>query len=277
MNDQATSVHVAADAQFGVARILKPFDNFEAVYQGQSLDLAIAFPGGLDPRAGQDGMAPNLMKGLEVPLGARLLVWIPVAVTDIGGQGITSEAYRYTFIWRMRNVRDFRTDRKPYHFPRQSPGAPDSTVVPAEPRFVLPAAVDTILYEGAQPTADQEKSLQTGYPQAYVIGDLASFEPGGEVLLPDGSSGIIQQGVLDPNVIPTFASGGAIFQSLWLDAAGDELIILAEAARSHDAPAAWDFTDAALDLPFSDIYGTGNGTHAIYPDVGIYVFSGSNP
>jgi hypothetical protein len=30
-------------------------------------------------------------------------------------------------------------------------------------------------------------------------------------------------------------------------------------------------------LPFSNIYGDGNGAHAIFRDVGIYLFTGTNP
>lgn len=273
-----SSVMVAADAQFSVARILRPFDGFEAVYQGQSYDIQIAFPGGLDPRAGQTGVAPNLMKGLPVPLGARLAVWIPIAMSPVGGGGFTTENYNYTFIWRLRNVRDFRQDRKAYHFPRQSPGAPD-TSGPTQPRFVIPAASDVVIYEQAEPANPFEPAVQRVYTQTYTVGPgITPATEGTNVLLPDGSQGIYQQGVLDPGAggLGELGSGAALFQPLWMDAMGDELIIVATRADPGQDPT-WDFTDATKDLPFSDIYGTGNGSHPAYPDLGIYVFTGSNP
>lgn len=277
---QATSSFVAADAQFSVATILKPFPDFETRYQGQGYELAIAFPGGTDDRAGQAGLAPNLMKGVPVPFGSRLLVYIPVALTGIGGGGVFVQQYNYSFIWRLRNVRDFRQDRRPYHFPRQSPGAPNTlTPGPNGPaRFVLPAAIDPVLYEQPEPVGPAgTKAVQRAYQQTYQIGQ--GFEPGTEVLLPDGTRGIYQQGVLNPDDVEALGAGGALFTPLWLDAAGDELIIIADRTEPP-APGpgvGWDFSQTLEDLAFSDVYGTGNGAHPAYPDVGIYIFTGSNP
>lgn len=275
-DNTAGSIMVAADAQFSVARILKPFPGFERVYQGVSYASPIAFPGGADDRAGQEGIAPNLMKGTPVPFGARLLVYIPVALTEIGGQGVALQQYNYSFIWRLRNVRDFRQDRRPYHFPRQSPGAPDG--VAGEPRFVIPAAIDTIIYEQAEPSAAGEKAIQRAYQQTYTVG--LGFEPGTRPLLPGGVQGIYQQGVLNPADVTALGAGGALFTPLWMDAAGDELIIIANRTTPSEPPPPggnWDFTLAAQDLAFSDVYGTGNGSHEPYPDVGIYLFTGTNP
>lgn len=267
--DPATSIFVAADAQFSVARILKPFPNFEDVYQGSGYTMQIAFPGGADDRAGQDGIAPNLMKGTPVPFGSRLLVYIPVALTGIGGGGVTIPSYNYSFLWRLRNVRDFRQDRRPYHFPKQSPGAPDGVT----PRFVIPAAVDTVIYEQGEPAGAGIAAVQRAYQQTYEIG--RAFQPATEVFLPDGTLGIFQQGVLNPSDTTVLGAGGCLFTPLWMDAAGDELMVIA--TRTDQTAVNWDFTSAANDLAFSQVYGTGNGSHAAYPDVGIYLFTGSNP
>lgn len=267
---------VAADAQFSVARVLKPFDGFEAQYQGQNYDLPIACPGGADSQTtnGINGFAPNLMRGTAVPLGARLLVWIPVAITAGGGGGTIIQSYSYSFVWRLRNVRDFRQDRRPYHYPRQSPGAPDSSV--AQPRFVIPAAIDTVIYEQSEPVGLYgTRAVQRAYEQTYEV--AFGFENGTEVILPDGSRGIFQQGVLDPGFAGALGAGAAMFTPLWMDAAGDELIVLARRTNRPDPDNGWDFTQATQDLPFSDIYGTGNGIHDPYPDVGIYIFTGTNP
>jgi hypothetical protein len=253
---------VAADAQFGVVRILKPFPNFEDVYGGQPATTPIALPGGTDARAGEDGYSPALAKGFSVPLGSKLLAWIPFSKA-----GVAAVSYDYTFIWRMRNARDFRLNRKAYHFPRQSPGTPDSGFVPPAIRFVLPASVDTIIYEQPEP-AGLDPGIARVKPQVYRIDPSDTFP---RPLLPNGSLATIQQGVLDPNVIPGARTPG--FKPIWMDALGDELII--EVRRSNPDPATWDF--AGADLEFSDLYGTGNGTHPIFRDLGVYVMSGTNP
>ena len=62
-----TSSTVLADAQFGTARILRPYDGFEAVYQGQPASTPIMLsevvdpPGGdpLDPSASDHVTGPN--------------------------------------------------------------------------------------------------------------------------------------------------------------------------------------------------------------------------
>jgi hypothetical protein len=263
---------VAADAQFTVARVLKPFEGFEDVYQGQDPFRPVAFPGGRDPRAGEDGFSPNLMRGHPVPLGSRILVWIPLAVTQ--REGTTAiQRYNYSFVWRLRNVRDFRQDRRPYHYPRQSPGAPNDAGPTPGPRFVIPACIDTVLYEQAEPIGPGVPAVQRAYQQTYTIGlgyELATFP-----ILPGGASGEYQQGVLNPIDVGLVGAGGAIFTPLWLDAMGDELIIIA--TRTDQGSGKWDFTATGIDHAFSDVYGTGNGAHPSYPDIGIYVFSGSNP
>jgi hypothetical protein len=262
--------HVAADAQFTNARVLKPFAGFEEVYQGESHAIPIAFPGTLDAQAGDDGMAPNLLAGAPIPFGSRVLVWIPVAVF-----APNVSFYEYRFVWRLRNVRDFRTQRTAFHFPRQSPGAPDSTVPPAQPRFVIPAASDVVIYEQAEPAAGSFlPGVMRVLNQAYRIGDGGGA---GDPFLPPGSpaaTGIYQQGVLDPATAGAQSAGDPIFQPLWMDAAGDELIVL---VTPQDTTGNWDFTNVAEDLPFSNIYGDGNGAHAIFRDVGIYLFTGTNP
>lgn len=272
MSGSATSTMVAADAQFSVARVLKPFADFETAYQGQPSYRPIAFPGGRDVRAGQDGISPDLMRGVPVPFGSRLCVYIPAALTQDAAPTTFVQPYNYSFVWRLRNVRDYRQDRRPYHFPRQSPGAPDS-VPGGGQRFVIPAAIDAVLYEQGEP-APGSRAVQRAYQQTYTVGlgyEFATFPllPGG------GAGGSYQQGVLNPADVGLVGANGAIFTALWMDAAGDELIILAN--RTNESLGPWDFANNADDAAFSDVYGTGDGVHASYPDVGIYLFTGTNP
>ncbi len=269
------SVMVAADAQFTVARVLKPFSGFESAYQGQPAFRPVAFPGGRDPRAeaGESGFSPNLMRGHAVPFGSRILVWIPIALTQLPGPTTFIQPYNYSFVWRLRNVRDFRQDRRPYHFPRQSPGAPNDAGPSPGPRFVIPACIDTVLYEQAEPVAGGIPAVQRAYQQTYTVG--LGYELGTFPILPGGASGEYQQGVLNPADVGLVGASGAIFTPLWMDAMGDELIIIA--TRTDQGAGNWDFADNQPDAGFSDVYGTGNGAHPSYPDVGIYVFSGTNP
>ncbi len=83
---------VLADAQFSIARILRPYTNFETQYQGQPVDRRIMLsevvngPGGeaRDDLAikGQTGIDPELARGLAVPMGARVLIWFPKILPD---------------------------------------------------------------------------------------------------------------------------------------------------------------------------------------------------
>lgn len=90
-------------------------------------------------------------------------------------------------------------------------------------------------------------------------------------LAPDGSNGVVQQGILDPGVAPG-AAGDPIFTPFAMPAYGDELIVLAYPPSNLGN---WDF--AGSDLAFSYIYGTGNGLRATpLESTGVYVLSGTN-
>jgi len=269
-NASSGSSIVMADAQFTLVNPLRPFEGFEEVYQGQSVTRPIAFPGTLDINAGKNGYASNLLGAIPVPLGARLGIWIPAAVALQ-----IVRVYTYTLHWRMRSLQDFRNAagnndlRRPYHLRNQSPGAPDTTVG-TQPRFVVPCANDSIIYEQPEPATLFDPGIARTLKQVYEIGEAAgSFNP----FTPTGTEAIFQQGVLDPAVVGTQVAGDPIFTPLWTDVMGDELLITV--TRDVDDGANWDF--AGVDLPFSNIYGDGNGTHGLYPQVGIYIFTGTNP
>src|SRR5271154_5270739 len=124
---------VLADAQYGVVRILRPFAGFEATYTGKSTGgNPIAFTQGglpLDPLAGQPGYAPTLLRGLSVPIGSRILLWIPAIEAVVGGVGVP---YSYSFAWRYRSVFDYRQNRGPWHYAKQAAGVPDTTAPPGK-------------------------------------------------------------------------------------------------------------------------------------------------
>lgn len=262
---------VAADAQFGIATVLKPYLDFEDRYQGQATSTPVAFPGTRDALAGQDGYDPNLLAGVACPLGALMMLLIPLAVANAL---VTS--YDYRIIWRMRNVRDYRLNRVPFHVGRQSPGAPDTSGAGSEPRFVIPAISDALLYEEAL-------TVPLAAPYAVTYAQNRSFRiptanAGGAVdplLASPAAVGVFQQGVLDPGAVGQTASD-PLFLPIVTRCRGDEFMLLAQ--REDQQPGdQWDFNGD--DLPFSEVYGkggTGAGTHPSYQDVGIYVLFGTS-
>lgn len=262
-----SSISVLPDAQFSLARIVKPYPGFEAVYQGRTAPNPVAFPGERDADAGKPGFDANLMAAIEVPFGARVVLWIPLCVSTTGGVPSVT-LYTYSVYWRMRNVTDFRNRRRPYHLQNQSPGVADTTPVTGGPRFVIPAAAQLLAFEETEPVGATDPGVLNLRAQTFIPRAGGIIEP----VFADGQVGRMQQGIYDP-----FVDGGLandpIFNPFWFDAEGDEMIILAQ--RTDQAAGAWNF--ATTDLAFSNIYGTGNGTHPNLPDLGIYVFTGVNP
>ena len=264
------------DAQLTNVRVLKPFLGFEKVYQGKNGAVPIAFPGVRDDRAvsKKPGFDPNLLAGAVVPEGARVLLWIPMAFVPDPQSIDPFRFYTYRLAWRFNNLGDFRnpparTSRKPYHFPRQSPGAPDTTGGLSLPRATLPASWHSIGYEETEPmTGPGTLNIRV----EGIVPRLDTLTEFIQPLLADGASAVIQQGVFDPAT-----SGGAnmpVFVPFWTDAEADEIIIL---VNRVDPTLPWDFTDPALDLAFSNVYGTGNGLHPVFRDVGIYLQTGTTP
>jgi hypothetical protein len=271
------------DAQLTNVRVLRPFEGFERVYQGQSLTVPIAFPGERDPRAaqGKPGFDPNLMIGIPVPEGARVIIWFPVIPPPPSNLN-AQIPYSYKLIWRFKNLGDYRDPparrrRAPFHFPRQSPGASDTSFGPPLPRTTIPAGWHVIAYEQPEPTSSAGNLVVRVEKITPKIDSLFEFA---QPLLSDGSPGVLQQGVLDPVALGALSAAAKmpLFLPFWTDAEGDELIILANRETIPLAPPnTWDFVAADQDFEFSNIYGTGNGNHEPFRDVGIYVQTGTTP
>lgn len=284
--DAAPSGATMVDAQLTNARVLKPPPNFANVYQGKPARTPIAFPGVRDPRAEENapGFSPDLMKGISVPQGARVLLWFPICVNPCppGNPVAPFQLYSYRLVWRYQNLGSYRNPaakqrRAPYHFPRQSPGAPDTSLGVPVPRVTIPASWHVVAYQQSEPTTgagDLHLRMETITPRLDLVTD---FE---QPLLPDGQPGVLQQGILDPQSLGAArnAANVPIFVPFWTDAEGDELIILANRTDWQDTAApAWDFTDPAKDLAFSNVYGTGDGRHESFRDLGIYMQTGTTP
>ena len=265
---------VLADAQFSVARVFRPFEGFEDVYEGKPVRQPIAIPGNLDQDASKDGFDPNLISGIPVPFGSKIMLWIPTIFQDTGGGDFLVVPYRYQFIWRLRNLRDFKERRAAYHFTRESPGAG------SPPEFVVPAAQKGVIFEGPKltlntsPPTSQFAMTDEVFADHEVVNERLTFPSLVTLppLTPSGVNASYEQGVA---TLPGSDSNEtALFNSIQLDAEGDELLIMVD-LRDDDDSKTWNFAANQSDGGFSQFYGTGSG--AIIRDLGIYVFTGSNP
>lgn len=281
-----SAVPVLNDPQFGLTAILRPYVGFDAQpagavgrYQGVSGGTPIMFTEGgviFDPQAGTPGYSKRLLKGLNVPFGARVSIWLPQVLVN----GIN---YDFHVIWRQRNVFDYRVQRIAFHYPKQGLGAPDATVGDQPPeRVIIPASVHTILVNASDYSS---KAVGQTRVQGEVfrttdfgnIGQpLAPQVPG---VVPPDPMGIIQQGLL-PGPAGVIASGYTpLFSTIELQALGDEMLIgVTKAADTAfvGVLATWDFTDISNDLYFSFLFGNAPAnafglTGGPFVDIGVYV------
>lgn len=287
------------DPQFTLAQqvtgtILRPFEGFEQVYQGQDGTIPIVFPGTLDEDAGKEGFSPYLLRGISCPLGAKAMFWLP-AVTE----AITIETtdfsidYGYVLHWRMRNTGDAnrdviagRSQIRGFHLSEQGVGAEDSLLAPngPTPQFLLPSATETILFQQPEPTS----AIGPSTPGAGV----ANLRTQGIAVPSDGSEGGASNGLpfLPPGAAPNFAndypvgSGNtsplglfeqgvadpslfeqapfSVFRPYFTICKGDELMIACARrpflGATQPIPP-WDFnapgTGLGTDKQFSNIYG----------------------
>ncbi len=251
------------DAQYGIAKILRPFEKFESVYQDKLVGIHILFSENgriTDPQAGKPGYDSGLVPGVSVPLGSRVLLWLPIVIARY--DDTTQAPYEWILVWRLRNLYDFRKERIPYHFPRQAEGVP----VFGSPRTVIPAGVQSIVYSGEEPTGTG--ALQDSYQSAYSEYIKGRVPYGPSSILPDGSISTVSQGIL-PETIGTYKKA-----NFWIhetQAIGDELLLFL--TRPSDKEAFWNFytTDAEL----SQRFGSENPSQAKVD--GVYMMVGTSP
>ncbi|MGP1683470.1 MAG: hypothetical protein ACTS8S_14205 [Giesbergeria sp.] len=266
-----SSAAVLADAQFSAVRVFKPFRGFEEFYQGQPGDLPIAIPGDLDSDAGKIGFDPNLLAGIPVPFGSKMVLWMPTIFNLTAGNGFVVKPYRYTLIWRLRNLRDFRTKRVPYHFPRQSFGE--------NQQFIVPSGVNTIITNGMPRSVavlnSQFSSYRSSDSELGIENITVQSVIPKPAISPRGENAAFQQGLAQGNV----GSNTTVTFNPWqLDVLGDELMIIVNKPEGDTAD--WNFEDVGSDQSdsgFSAFFGTASGTRDPLLNMGIYLFTGSNP
>lgn len=272
----AASSNVLADAQFSVVRILRPWDGAVALdgpYNGQPTTTPIMLTEVLDPPGGEPrdqfavtktlGYDPNLVRGIDVPLGSRVLLWLPAI--QAGGSPEEPWRYRWSIMWRLRNTFDYRNARIPYHYPKQGEGVPDTTPGAAGPRVVIPAALQTLPYsQSPEPTGAGDRvttNLRTEFNSTGNPGYGGALP-----FMPGGVRGVIQQGIANPAV--NAAAPFPLYQLCEVQAVGDELLIGLSRELSLEAPV-WDF--ATNDFFVAQYLGSN------FPDIGVYVLTGSAP
>lgn len=259
---------VLADAQWTMVRYLRPFPNFERVYQGADGTRTIAFPGVLDGFAasGLPGYDPNLIAGLTVPFGARVTIWIPVTLTPNGEGGPNVNAlYQYQIIWRWRTARDFQAGQAQgqttavqnysnYHIGSSGFGQPQEVTTPPLPqnqRYFIPGSQRTVAFEQTEPSDGTPSVIHLRGEYLQPVADPVWQQP----LTPAGNDAVWQQGAYVNSASAN--AGGPAYLTFTTDVEGDEMCIL---ASKIDSSSPWDFTtDAPGDIAFSNTFGNANG------------------
>lgn len=276
MGDESNEGQVVlADAQFGIVRVMRPVTGFEDTYEGTSAARPVyLFPEGRDgnpdnvDRLAEDGIAgydPQLARGLSVPVGARVILWLPNLFYTSAGDPPEVLGYEWVIIWRLRNLVDFRQARIPYHFPKGQ-GAPDTTAAPGQQaRVPLPAAYHSIGYIQAEPAVRLDRAITNLHSDDVDVATDPLFGP----LLPSGAFQPIQQGIVDPAVVTDANRPGYMVHEV--QAFGDELLI----GVRRDNSSITDWTFGTTDLRFSQFLGDGTGQS--FPNVGVYAMVGAAP
>jgi len=274
---------VLMDGQWTMFQQLRPFPNFERVYQGVDGTVPIAFPGVLDLFAerGVQGFDPNLIGGITVPYGSRVTIWIPQTIAGY----TVNPLYRYQIIWRLRSVRDFRAGQEEgqvssvqgyssYHLKTSGLGQPEQNPPSsgATKRYFIPGSTRTVAFEQSEPTLGQPGVVHLTGEMLQPTLNPIWVQP----LTPQGKNAVWQQGVYVGSSFPN--TGGPSWLTFTCDAEGDEMGILAyKIPPDVGSPPPWDFTSSSPgDLSFSNTYGNGNGQNQPSPHTSILVTTGTH-
>lgn len=268
---------VLADPQYSVVRTLRPWTGFEAAspagYQGAPANTPIQFTEGgeaLDPMVGQLGYMPNLLRGIPVPFGARVALWLPT-ILAANIVGATFEPYRWQLTWRFKNVAEHVATKEPFHFVPNADG-----VANAGARIVLrPAALQSLLYNQSEPAsigrATVNAHVEDFVPQYTAIG-TPPVAPIPLPIIPGGGTGAYQQGLFQAAVVPTAANNPSFLVAEY-QALGDELLL--GMYRNPGAPVAapnWNF--ATVDAVVSQLFGAAQAPGNA--GIGIYLLTGKS-
>ena len=318
--------------EFGITKILRGYDDFEDVYQGQGIDnnviwlsdrkdgkdpqAALAFKklqaevdanGGVIPPLGltsnDTGVNPWLQRGLPVPLGASIVMYLPYAQGySVSGEAFFNLPLKYIVAWRNRSVSAQGLNRQPYHQAFDGLGQTDDGRLnaltatgagthifsgAATARRVIQAFWEPLRYAQAEPPLTGGPAIedvweltfrtapdvaQTPLPPLFPY--LKTLTPA-----PNPTLGALGQGSLkNNNTFPFYVPVSTKVK-------GDELLIGVTLDTSNISPGAGFNFDAGayiLSLAFGRAgYITGDPSIAtpLVPNrqLGVYVTTGSNP
>ncbi len=253
------------DPQYGISKILRPYNGFATDYQGlsaSSVAIMLTQDGkSLDPLAGTPGYSKALLGATEVPLGARILLWLPQFIARTDTSFLT---YNWGIVWRLRNTGDYRRERGPYHFPTQSAGVSDTSDPTNPTRLVKPAAWQSLTFNEAEPGANTPAVNTVRPEQLQVTAFNAQWVAA--VRLPDGT---VTTGQTQSGMRPSTSAGYTIpqFTTVEVRAAGDEMLLAVHRAQS-DAYPTWDLAAGGVDADLGSFFS------ASYPKLGAYLHYG---
>jgi hypothetical protein len=260
------AIPVLGDAQFTTTRLLRPHEDFVATYNGQNANIPIMFTeGGVerDPNAeaGVTGYDANLVAGAEVPLGSRVLLWFPMMTAPpLPGQPEPANGYTWALVWRLRNLFDYRQNRKPWHIPTQEVGPTNQVIIPASDHIIT--------YVQAEPAAIDTRSRGNVHAQNVGAPFYNQWLRATGITLPllsDGNQGVIAQGQawqIGVNVNVSWPS----FFPFMITALGDELLVFLFRARADGDD--WAIQAGGVDeLVYANLEDN--------PNNGVYLLSGT--
>ena len=276
----ASTIFVAPDPQFGVARILRPYHskNGDAVsryegglvptlvgdYQDEPVTRPILLTengAALDSLAGTTGYQNNLVAATHTPIGCRCLFWLPrLRTRNLLSPPLVN--YQYTLMWRLRNIQDFNSSKGAYHFPIDSLLAGD---------VIKPAAYQSIQYNETEPTGDGsfgQANVRT--IQVNILADTDT-QPLTPALVRDTTGTLVDAFVEQFQQLGEELPGFSLYETRAL---GDELIV--GITRSDEAGENWDFAGVtAADFPVANFFNNTNTDPE--RSVGVYLFLGIAP
>lgn len=262
-------------AQLSWAHTLRPFATYADAYQGVSAaEWIMLFEGDnpLDANAGTPGYSPFLLRGLPVPPGARIQLWLPHLPT-INADPTKIQVYSYHVMYRFRNLTEYQTNRGGWHLVTGS-GVTDTTPVTGGVRTLKPAAYRSFAVQQTEPAPPPSPTVVDRQVFHLRPDDVQPYggSPPNLPFVPDGmggfARGVVQQGVLDPVVFGNVPAGMPGYDIVNDVALGDELLLAVSRDVTNDPN--YDFTFGGADFVFEQLFATS-------PNVGIFVMIGKVP
>lgn len=244
------------DPQGTMAQVMRPPKGFESLYQGESADIPILLVPRDDegefravPRVqNRPELSPNLVRMLQVGRDSTVKLWLPRLWANFNLAAVAGQDYEYQLVWRLRQVRDHNVDGSQFSLADRQ-GVPDTTGTSPVMRLYIPCAQGPII----TPSSIGDDTLP---------------------LISLGTSGHLSNGVYDPDTssgVGARANQATYYPPEILHSRGDEMGILVR--RVNRGLGTWDFTTGGRDEPFSNYFGTGGNTHAVYPFLGVRVYT----